>query len=126
MQESISKDDSVEILTTVSYERGFHFNSEKDVYTGTTAISLSDFAAKLETIDVNSILFHFPRGDFQTCIQETLGDKELANRMDIVPSDISGENLRKQLIKIVHKRLTELKNTVTIFVTTRIKLSLFV
>jgi hypothetical protein len=34
-------------------------------YTGITASSLADFSSTLETIDENSILFHYPRGDFQ-------------------------------------------------------------
>jgi len=110
MSQSISKVDAQKILRTVSFEKGFHFTSEKGVYTGITAISLSDFAAKLETIDENSVLFHYPRGDFQKWIQETLGDEELANRMCFTQPNIAPEKLRNQLIKIVQKRTSELQN----------------
>jgi len=96
-------------LESVSFEKGFHFNTEKGIYLGLTATSLYDFAAKLETIDENSILFHYPRGDFQKLIQDTLGDDELASRMCFIQRDISGEKLRGQLVKIVQKRITELK-----------------
>jgi hypothetical protein len=109
MQQEISKLDASKILKPVSFDIGFHFTTEKGVYTGITATSLPDFAAKLETIDENSILFHYPRGDFQKWIQGTLGDKELANRMCFIQPNISGEKLRSQLVRIVQKRITELK-----------------
>ena len=109
MQHDISKIEASKILAPVSSERGFHFNTEKGVYIGVTATSITDFASKLETIDEKSILFHYPRGDFQKWIQEVLSDKELANRMCFIQRDISGENLRSQLLKIVQKRITELK-----------------
>src|SRR5450756_1557747 len=100
------------ILGTVSFEHGFHFSTEKGVYTGTTAISLAYFAQKLETIDVNSILFHYPCGDFQKWIEETLGDNELANQMCFIKTGISGEELRKQLIKLVQKRIYEFRESI--------------
>jgi hypothetical protein len=109
MRQGISKVDASGILEIVSFEKGFHFNTEKGVYIGMTAISLFDFAAKLETIDENSILFHYTRGDFQKWIQDTLGDEELANRMCFIQRDISGDKLRSQLVKIVQKRIAELK-----------------
>ena len=109
MRQGISKVDASRILETVSFEKGVHFNTEKGVYIGITVTSLSDFAAKLETIDENSILFHYARGDFQKWIQDTLGDEELANRMCFIQRDISGEKLRSQLLKIVQKRIAELK-----------------
>lgn len=109
MQKGASKVDASKILMAVSFDHGFHFTNEKGVYTGITATSLSDFAAKLETVDGNSIMFHYPRGDFQKWIQDTLGDKELANRMCFIQQNITVEKLRNQLVKIVQKRLTELK-----------------
>jgi hypothetical protein len=109
MEKGNSKVDASKIMRSVPFEQGFHFNTEKGVYIGLTSVSLSDFASKLETIDENSILFHYPRGDFQKWIQDTLGDEELANRMCFIKKDISGEQLRSQFQKMVQKRLTELK-----------------
>lgn len=109
MQQEISKMDASKILKPVSFDIGFHFTTMSGVYTGITATSLPDFASKLETIDENSILFHYPRGDFQKWIQDTLGDEELADRMCFIQTNISGEKLRSQLVKIVQKRITELK-----------------
>ena len=99
------------ISGTVPFDRGFRFFTENGIYTGITAISLADFAQKLERVDVNSILFHYSRGDFQKWIDDTVGDKELANRMCFIKTGISGEELRKQLINLVHKRIYESKET---------------
>ncbi len=96
---------SSKILGAVPFEHGFHFTTGNGVYTGNTAISLADFAQKLETVDVDSILFHYPRGDFQKWIDDTLGDKQLANQMCFIKTSISGEELRNQLIKLVQKRI---------------------
>ncbi|MGA2386860.1 MAG: DUF5752 family protein [Candidatus Bathyarchaeia archaeon] len=96
------------ILGNVQFERGFHFSTEEG-YTGITATSLADFAQKLETIDLNSVLFHYPRGDFQRWIDDTLGDKELANKMCFIRRGISGERLRKQLVEMVRNRIRELE-----------------
>jgi hypothetical protein len=73
-----------------------------------TAIILADFAEKLKKIEINSVLFHFPRGDFQSWIKSTLGDEELARKVSEVKSNLDAENLRKQLIKLVNKRIIEL------------------
>ncbi len=100
--------ESVErILANVPFERGFHFMTEKKS-TGITAISLTDFASKIEIVDINSVLYHYPRGDFQKWIDDVLGDKELADRMCFVKQEISGERLRSQLLKIIQKRIREL------------------
>jgi expansin (peptidoglycan-binding protein) len=80
---------------------GFHFCIENGVYTKVTAVSLADFAEKLQKIEINSVLFHFPRGDFQSWIKSTLGDEELAHRISKIKSNIVAENLSKQLEKLV-------------------------
>jgi len=98
-------------LSNVPFDKGFHFTTKDGVYTGITAVSLPDFATKLQTIDSESILFHYPRGDFQKWIDETLGDKELADRLCFIKTNLSGEELRKQIHKIVQNRVNELKGT---------------
>ena len=104
------KIDKSKILRTVPYEQGFHFATEKGASLGVTATSLSDLADKLETIDINSIMFHYLRGDFQKWIQDTLGDKALSNQMCFVKQDASGEKVRKQLHRMVQKRVAEIQN----------------
>ena len=101
--------DSSKVLANVSAEHGFHFTLRDGVYSGTTATSLEDFASKLETADADSILFHYKRGDFQKWIDDTLGDTELANRLCFINPKLSGNPLRKQLIKNVKKIVNELQ-----------------
>ena len=109
MSQNETKSSGSKILRTVPHEEGFHFTTENGVYTGITAANLSDFAEKLETIDVNSVMFHYSRGDFQKWILDKLGDKTLSNQMCFVEQPSSGEHVRKQLSRMVQKRLTELK-----------------
>ena len=76
---------------------------------GISAISLEDFADKLKGIDESSILFHYPRGDFQAWIRDTVGDSELADKMCFIQRGISGEQLRQELLKMVQTRISALK-----------------
>jgi hypothetical protein len=108
MGQTLQKKDALKTLRSIPFEHGFHFYTEKE-YTGLTATSLPEFATKLETVDINSVLFHYPRGDFQKWIEDTLGDKELANRMCLTKKELSHEKLRMQLLKITKKRINELQ-----------------
>jgi hypothetical protein len=107
-ERSYSEAKASRILQTVSFDNGFHFFTENGVYTKVTAVSLADFAEKLQKIEINSVLFHFSRGDFQSWIKNTLEDEELAHRISKIKSNIVAENLRKQLLKLVYKRIIEL------------------
>lgn len=98
------------ILRPLSYVQGFHFFTPNGAYTGETAISLFTFLKELEAINLQSIRYHFQRGDFQRWIRTTLGDAELAERIDKLDRQISDENLRKELIEILKRRLTELQS----------------
>ena len=104
-----------ELLAVVSYDRGFHFFTAIGHYTGETAASLVNFAAELQHIEVDSVNFHFRRHDFQNWIREVIGDKELAERIGQIETELSGEDLRKELVKIAQTRITELKKKTKIF-----------
>jgi hypothetical protein len=106
--------DSSNILREVGFENGFRFCTDSGVYTNVTAISLKDFAEKLDDVDIASIEFHFPRGDFQFWITKTLGDEELGNRMCFIDRDLHGQNLKQELSKIVRKRISELNSSIKI------------
>ena len=103
-----SEAEAQKILQAIPFDSGFHFCTENGVYTKITAISLPDFAEKLHKIDVNSVIFHFPRSDFQEWINSTLRDEELACRISKIKSNLSPENIRKQLLRLVKKRIIEL------------------
>ena len=78
MSKTLAKIDSKKILAVVSEDRGFHFCFADQIYSMVTASSLSDFVEKLDGIDDRSVLFHYPRGDFQAWIREVIGDNEFA------------------------------------------------
>jgi hypothetical protein len=99
----------VEILRTVPYDKGFHFYTAPDNFSGETATSLDDLEKKLQVVAANSVNFHFHRGDFQKWIEDTLGDRELAKRLSLVKLTFPVEDLRKELLAIVQTRITELR-----------------
>ena len=109
MSKTFTKPNATQILSNVAKEHTFYFCTPEGVYTGISAISLDDFAYKLRSINENSILFHYPRGDFQAWIRGTIGDSELADKMCFIQRGISGEQLRQELLKMVQWRVSELK-----------------
>ena len=108
---SVTKPNAQKVLRVVPFEKGFHFTKPDGAYTGITAVSLSEFEAKLQTINVDSIEFHFRRQDFQKWINSTLGDEELATRISQIKPSFNGEQLRKELQRTVQKRLSDLKKS---------------
>ena len=66
---------------------------------------------RLGSVDVQSIKFHFDRGDFQKWIRTTIGDEELARTIDELDKKIPEENLAEKLADIVQKRISELQLT---------------
>jgi hypothetical protein len=109
MSKILSKPDASKILSNVPQENVFRFCTADGVYTKISAFSLEDFAHKLAGINEKSILFHYPRGDFQAWIRDSLGDRELADKMCFIKRDISGEALRQELLNMVQTRIGELK-----------------
>ena len=109
MSKTLTKQDASKILSAVPPENAFYFCTAEGVYTNISAISLEDFADKLDSIDERSILFHYPRGDFQAWLMYTVKDLELAERICFIQRGISGEALRRELLKLVQTRISELK-----------------
>jgi hypothetical protein len=93
--------------------KGFHFFMPDGHYTGETATSLCSFLRDLGSVDAESIMFHFGRADFQKWIRTTIGDEELAQRIDKLDKNLSVESLQKQFAAIVQKRISELQLTDT-------------
>ncbi|MGD0643957.1 MAG: DUF5752 family protein [Candidatus Bathyarchaeia archaeon] len=104
-----AKPKNLNLLNTVSFENGFHFYKEQGTYTGLTANGTVEFAEKLQTVPIESITFHFQRQDFQKWFTNTIGDEELAKRIDQIKSGPQNENLRKEIFKTVQNRITELQ-----------------
>jgi hypothetical protein len=99
----------MEILKTVSHEKGFHFYTSSGNYTGETATSLHDFEMKIQVVPTASVNFHIQRGDFQKWVEDTLGDTELAKRISLIDLTLPAEELRKELLAIVQTRTTALR-----------------
>jgi hypothetical protein len=89
------------ILSSVPYDKGFHFFTAIGCYTGETATSLQTFAREIEAIDADSVKFHFKRHDFRKWIKDVIGDVELAERVNQIKEDLSVEALRKEISKTV-------------------------
>ncbi len=107
--QSPAKPEGPNLLSIVPYEKGFHFFTELGKNTGITAISTVEFAEKLQIIPVQSVTFHFKRQDFQKWFKNTIGDEELAKRIDQINAWVHEENLRKELSKTVQNRIAELQ-----------------
>jgi alpha-amylase len=107
---AIDKETARNALRTVPYEKGFHFFMTEGHYSGETAISLLTFAKELEMQEIQSIRFHFERDDFQKWIRTTIEDEQLAQGIDKLPKKVSDEDLRKQLVEVLQKRLSELQS----------------
>ena len=106
---AVGKSEAEKILRTLSFEQGFHFATDLGKFTGETAISLFSFYEELRTIETQSVKFHFLRRDFQKWVEIALGDQELASRIDNTASGLTGEDLKRELLKTVQLRLTELQ-----------------
>jgi hypothetical protein len=112
MSQVLKSVDASKVLRTVPVENGFKFCTNIGVYTSLTATSLMDFADKLDVVDVVSVEFHYPRGDFQFWITKTLGDEVLGNRMCLIKRGLHWEQLREELLKLVTERLSELNGSI--------------
>ena len=106
---SMNAEKAQKILNPVPYEQGFHFFAPDGHYSGETATSLCTFLRDLQRLDIQSIRFHFERGDFQKWLKSTIGDDELARRISNLDKTASDEPIRQQLSETVQKRISELQ-----------------
>jgi hypothetical protein len=109
IRKAVDKTQASKILRRVHNHEGFWFYKASGEHIGKNAISLKEFAKMLQVIDIQSIDFHFSRGDFRRWIQFIIGDIELSTRINRIPQDTRGEKLRSALIRTVDERLSELK-----------------
>jgi hypothetical protein len=108
-KQTAEKPKNLKLLNTVPFESRFHFYTELGKYTGITACGTVEFAEKLQIVPIQSVTFHFQRQDFQKWFKNTIGDEELATRIDQIMVQPSDEYLRKDLFKTVNHRITELQ-----------------
>ena len=104
----VEKDSAQNILGSLFLEEAFHFYYDIDQHSGVHAVSLNDFVDKIQTVDLKSIEFHFPRSDFELWIR-SLGDIELSKKLGLLRlRNLSGEKLRKEIYETVKSRCEEL------------------
>jgi len=97
------------ILGHVSSDKAFHFYTGVHQYTHVIAHSLTEFAERVQKVDVKSVDFHVPRKDFEHWVQ-SLGDSELVKRLGLIRNmRVHGEDLRTRIYETVKHRLDELK-----------------
>ncbi|MGA2524550.1 MAG: DUF5752 family protein [Candidatus Bathyarchaeia archaeon] len=108
---TIEKSKNLNLLKTVPFESGFHFYTEQGKYTGITACSVVEFSEKLQTLLIQSVTFHFQRQDFQKWFKNTIGDEELAKKIDQIKVRPKEEDLRKELSQTVQNRIAELQRS---------------
>jgi hypothetical protein len=108
-QNSCNAETAQKILSPVPYDEGFHFFMPDGHYSGETARSLCSFLRDLGSVDVQSIKFHFDRGDFQKWLRNTIGDEELARIIDELDKESPEENLQNKLVDVVQRRISELQ-----------------
>jgi len=104
--------EATRILRTVNDEQAFYFYEDFGKPTGENAKSLSDFLEKTKSVKLESLLFHLQRKDFKNWIEKTLGDLELARKLERIPHS-SNENLRTRIQTILENRIKELRKAST-------------
>lgn len=105
----IEKSTAMKILAQVPYANGFHFFTSIGQYTGETAVSMEHFAGEIAFVPIETVEFHFKRGDFQKWFATTLGDDDLAAEIDRIDLGLSGEPLRKRILSVINSRIENLK-----------------
>ena len=92
---------ALKVFTPVPKEIAFHFYFGVGRPSEFTAESLDQFSRVIKQINVESIEFHFYRGDFGNWFKDVWKDFELASEFErVATADLKGEELRKELLKI--------------------------
>jgi len=107
---------AVKILRALNDKEAFHFYENIGKPTGQSAKSLSDFLEKIKSVKLESLVFHLQRKDFQNWFKETLGDYELARKIEkILPSQ--NVDIRKKIHSTIENRMKELgEESITLLV----------
>lgn len=113
------KDNPLAKLKFARSNEEFHFIKSVSFILPTAYIAsnLKEFAEAIKNVTIDSIYFHIfesrlrlekQTNDFSNWIELSLGDKELANKISrLDPYTRTLEDLRKTIIRIVEKRVSE-------------------
>jgi hypothetical protein len=101
-------DGAMKTLRSLSNEEAFRFYEDVGKPTGETATSLQDFLQQVETVKLESLIFHLKRNDFKNWVEDTLKDSKLAMKLAKMP--VTNDNrVRTQICSMVRERLKELE-----------------
>ena len=106
--DSRQADTALEVLRVVSVPDAFLFFVNAERYTGEFATSLAELLRKLDRVPSESVEFHFQRGDFDKWVGQTLGDKELADRLRRIDRLVRGEELKAAVKEVIRNRIEKL------------------
>ncbi len=98
-------------LATITASEPFLFYKGvgEEKYTGVMAWSLKGFLKALKKVEVESLVFHNSRGDFENWAEKSLHDKVLAEKLKRIRlSKLKDSALRRALTKAVQERFNEL------------------
>jgi len=101
---------AIRALRILGNKESFHFYEAIDKSTGQSAKSLHEFLDKLETVKLESLVFHLERKDFKNWIANTLEDPALAQKIEKIPIKHTNQ-LKTKIRATVKARLKELEET---------------
>ena len=100
------------LLRRLPVGKGFTFFHDFARPTEITVQSLDEFHSALETVDAKVLRFHVERWDFVRWLRQIVGDEKLADKMaEVLKKGLSGEKLRRRVLKVVEGRVRELRKT---------------
>ena len=103
--------DAIKILRTVGDPEAFYFYEAVGKPTGEIARNLYEFLERVKSVKSESLQFHTERKDFENWIGKTLGDSELAVKLEEISS--KNEDIRTILYRTVENRMKELREPST-------------
>jgi hypothetical protein len=101
---------AIRTLRTLSNEEAFRFYEDIGKPTGEHARSLRDFLGRIESVKLESLIFHLKKNDFKNWVVNTLEDPKLGKKLEKIHVT-HGNNLRAEVCSVVRDRLRELDVT---------------
>jgi hypothetical protein len=109
---AVTKEKALSILQHAAHDKAFHFYAGLGKPLHVYAYDLLDFCDKLNKVHLDSVGFHYERGDFEAWFK-ALGDVELVKKVALLKNrKLSGEELRNKLHDLVETRCIDLSEIV--------------
>jgi Family of unknown function (DUF5752)/Bacterial regulatory protein, arsR family len=100
----VSREKAYAILAPTPFEKAFHFYVDIGKPLNLYARDLREFCDRVSQVNVESVQFHFNRGDFESWFS-SLGDEELTKRIALLKNrNLAGEELQEQIRKTIESR----------------------